>query len=395
MSERKRKAASGSAALDIDNDLPPSKKRGVTTKTVEKWIADNDKTLNTTAWLKYDKADREHVATLKCSVCFRFNDRLCGARNYSQAYIVGSTNLCTSAFKEHAASDMHKRAMVLLKKSQGADVVEYAPIARMLTTLDAEAEMKLKRKFEIAYFLCKENLAFAKMSPLCALEEKHGVDLGSGYKNDKACATFVEYIAQEQRELLTSTLARAKFFSIQSDGSTDAGNAENELFLVLYLDPHAPDGEVHVRDKFLTVRQPTRCDAKGLFECFTRALDHVGIVGWEEKLIGFGCDGASVNIGARGLRGFLENSVPWVVVFWCLAHRLELSLKDALKDTFFSSVDEMSLRVYYLYEKSPKKCRELDEVVAELKMCLELSEMPDKGGKDRYVLAERVLLLTR
>ena len=85
----------------------------------------------------------------------------------------------------------------------------------------------------------------------------------------------------------------------------------------------------------------------------------------------FGCDGASVNIGAGGLRGSLEKSVPWVVVFWCLAHRLELSLKDALKDTFFSSIDEMPLRVYYLYEKSPKTCRELDDVVAELNTCFE------------------------
>ena len=79
-------------------------------------------------------------------------------------------------------------------------------------------------------------------------------------------------------------------------------------------------------------------------------------------MIGFGCDGTSVNIGAGSLRGFLEKSVPWVVVFWCSDHRLELSLKDAPKDTVFSSIDEMLLRVYYLYEKSPKKCRELDEV---------------------------------
>ena len=94
------------------------------------------KTLYTT-WLKYDKADREHVATLKCSVCFRFNDKLLSTRNYNPAYVVGSTNLRTSAFKEHAASDMHQRAMVLLnKKSQGSAVVEYAPIAKMLTTLD-------------------------------------------------------------------------------------------------------------------------------------------------------------------------------------------------------------------------------------------------------------------
>ncbi len=83
------------------------------------WIAGNDKALNTTTWLKYDKTDRKHVAALKCSVCFRFNDKLRGARNFSQAYIVGSTNLRTSAFKEHAASDMHKRAMVLLKQSYG------------------------------------------------------------------------------------------------------------------------------------------------------------------------------------------------------------------------------------------------------------------------------------
>ena len=368
---------SGQKRTAVNGDLPPAKKakRGVTTKTVDKWITDNDKMLNTVTWLKYSKSDHEHVATLLCSVCTRFNDRLRGVMNYNQAYIVGSTNLRTSSFKEHVASDMHQRAMVLLKKSQCTNVAEYAPIARMLTELDAEAEMRLKRKFELAYFICKENLAFAKMGPLCTLEEQHGVDLGLGYKNDKACVTFVEYIAQERRELLTTTLARAKFFSVQSDGSTDAGNAENELFLVLYHDPHAPDGRVHVRDRFLTVQQPVRANAKGLFNCFTRALDYIGVADWEEKLIGFGCDGASVNIGAHGLRGFLENSVPWVVVFWCLAHRLELSLKGALKNTFY-----MLLRGYYLYEKSPKKCRKLDEVVVELKLCLEPGEMPDKGG---------------
>ena len=67
------------------------------------------------------------------------------------------------------------------------------------------------------------------------------------------------------------------------------------------------------------------------------------------------------------------------MVCWCLAHRLELSLKDALKDTFFSTIDEILLQVYYLYENSPKKCRELDEVVAELNTCFESSVMPDEG----------------
>jgi len=40
----------------------------------------------------------------------------------------------------------------------------------------------------------------------------------------------------------------------------------------------------------------------------------------ESRLIGFGCDGTSVNLGANGLRGYLEKCVPWVVSFWYLAH---------------------------------------------------------------------------
>ena len=38
------------------------------------------------------------------------------------------------------------------------------------------------------------------------------------------------------------------------------------------------------------------------------------------------------------------------------------------------------MQVYYVYEKSPKKCRELVEVVNELKACLDQSEMPQQGG---------------
>ena len=80
----------------------------------------------------------------------------------------------------------------------------------------------------------------------------------------------------------------------------------------------------------------------------------LGVSDWKSKLIGFGCDGASVNMGARGLRGFLQLSMPWMVVFWCLAHGLELALKDALKNTYFSQVDKLLLRIYYLYESLPR-----------------------------------------
>ena len=46
------------------------------------------------------------------------------------------------------------------------------------------------------------------------------------------------------------------FFSLQADGSRDVSNVEDELFLVLYFDPYANNGKVHVHDIFFTVRQP-------------------------------------------------------------------------------------------------------------------------------------------
>ena len=102
-----------------------------------------------------------------------------------------------------------------------------------------------------------------------------------------------------------------------------------------------------------------------------------------------------------GLKGLLTHEMPWVFVFWCLAHRLELSVKDALKPTFFAMVEELLLGLYYIYEKSPKKCRKLEGIGVELKACWEPTEMPSKGGthplctcRTRFV-AHKVVALER
>ena len=283
--------------------------------------------------------------------------------------------------------------MSLFKKQQSSSVLEYAPIARALTNLpmDERSKQRTKHKFEVSYMIAKEKFALTKMQPLCDLEEKHGVDLGPGYRNDHACATFIEYIARDFQQQPVAALNQCKFFSLQADSSTDTGNTENELFLVLYFDSHSADGTVHVWDRFFTVRQLGSGTASGLMECLEGALLYMGITDWEQKMIGLGCDGCSANMGERGLQGLLQLRLPWVVVFWCLAHRLELSLKDALKNTFFSSVDELLLQVYFVYEKSPKKCRELQEIADELRSCLGPSKLPLQGLSRKISALGRVI----
>ena len=50
-----------------------------------------------------------------------------------------------------------------------------------------------------------------------------------------------------------------------------------------------------------------------------------------------------------------------------------------MSKNYFTTVDELPFRIYYIYEKSPKKCHELN-IVAELKQCLEPGDLPAEGG---------------
>ena len=88
---------------------PSTKKRVVQRRTVEKWIVENDKAMNTASWLQFETApppDRDRVAVLKCAVCTQFKEKLESMRNFKPAFIEGTSNVLTSTFKEHATSDM-------------------------------------------------------------------------------------------------------------------------------------------------------------------------------------------------------------------------------------------------------------------------------------------------
>ena len=86
---------------------------------------------------------------------------------------------------------MHGHAVLLYLKSLSGCIVNYSPIAKALSTHDANKQAAVSCKFEVTYMICKEGLALRKMSALCELEEKHEVNLGTGYKNELACAQFV------------------------------------------------------------------------------------------------------------------------------------------------------------------------------------------------------------
>ena len=129
-----------SASTRSSSATTPAKKakRQVAVSTFEKWQRNYDGDHQTLSWLRCDtdKADRNLVALLWCSVCRNYQDKICSMKNYSSVWVMGTENQLTSNVLDHVACDQHKAAMLHLRtaqaKASSESVTSYAPIAHAL-----------------------------------------------------------------------------------------------------------------------------------------------------------------------------------------------------------------------------------------------------------------------
>ena len=106
-------------------------------------------------WLRseVDSQDKSLVSTLWCSVCRQYEKRICGHKNFSRAWIDGSSNHKTSNIADHADSEPHKAAMMYLRKDQAKarnePITSYSPIARssLSSSMDPAVRERVKKKF--------------------------------------------------------------------------------------------------------------------------------------------------------------------------------------------------------------------------------------------------------
>ncbi|XP_046840401.1 zinc finger protein 862-like [Xenia sp. Carnegie-2017] len=157
---------------------------------------------------------------------------------------------------------------------------------------------------------------------------------------------------------LDEDLKDARYLSVLCDCSTDTSVKSQELFYVLYVNKNGRS-----TCKLMSVETVENEDAAGLKEAMKEAFARFGITNFESKLAATGLDGASVNMGRNtGLAARLKDVAPWLTVVHCFNHRLELAAADAFNATFFAQVDEILRQLFSLYQKSPKKLRELKKL---------------------------------
>ena len=92
------------------------------------------------------------------------------------------------------------------------------------------------------------------------------------------------------------------------------------------------------------------------------------------------------------MKGIMQRALPWLFWAWCYVHRLELACKDSFTNTLFKDIQDVLLRLYYLYEKSPKKSRELVYIVADLQETFGLPKggnLPIRSQGSRWITHRR------
>ena len=193
----------------------------------------------------------------------------------------------TSNIHDHASSEQHSHAMALLQREEaavrGQNSISTAPIVIALTTLSEDEKVRLRHKFDIAYWLALEKISFRKFPSVCELETRRGVNIGTTYTTETAAKSFTGYIAQAQRNKLVMNLQKAKFFLPLLDGSTDASNVDNELLLVVWFDKDEFGEKVYTRSSYLCISRPLTATALGIYDVVQAAVQMLGIPAISEE----------------------------------------------------------------------------------------------------------------
>ena len=179
-------------------------KRQVSKETFSKWQKVHECEFQVMSWLRctVDRSDKSLVSTLWCEVCRKYERKIDSKKNFSRAWIDGSTNHKTSNVVDHTSNEQHKAAMALLRQEQAKNasepVASYSTIACCLhnPSIGPATRERIKKKFDITYLMAKENLPFTKYPAIHDLLERHGVQLGFSYKTRESAHSFAHFIAE-------------------------------------------------------------------------------------------------------------------------------------------------------------------------------------------------------
>ena len=289
-------------------------------------------------WLQHDPDSN----TMTCSACKEF-DTEC-----TSSFVKGCGNMKHDALVKHESSDIHLKCMKA-NKAKSAKVGS-TPAEKILSSLNKQQYDRMCNLFIICHGLAKHARPFTDIEWQCKMAERHGVDIGHGYRNQMSAKVFTHYIAQVVRRSLCSDLQQAPFWTVIIDGSNDSASLEAELLYVRYVK------KGKICSSFASYVNVDRANAPGILGALDTGLERLGLAQEEieEKVLGLGSDGASVMLGKkRGVAALLKERQPLLQAVHCAAHRLELAFKDTFrKNALHVRCETLLLGLHLFYKRS-------------------------------------------
>lgn len=335
---------------------------------------------------------------MTCEICIKWKDKLSG----TNAFITGSRNFKSSAVAEHAQSKLHKQALRLEESEQATNEnrkarvhvpppTSDAPIVQAVSNMGritAEEKAAMQRLFDIAYLLAYKGRPYSDFIDHIEIEKLHGVNFmpSSAYENDMGCKLFIHFAAKALYELeLKDKIKRANFVTVLSDGATDAACIEKEVVYILFVDPD----EFKASLAFLSLKSVPSQDAQGITSAIIDAFKDCDILDKLQRIVFFESDGTAVNSGLKNgvIKVLQEKFGSHIKFFWCLSHRLELAVKDAIQEDM-KEVETALRDLYYVYQNSGKRLRELRSLYEILKDVYSFENKqvkPSKASGTRWI----------
>jgi hypothetical protein len=221
-----------------------------------------------------------------------------------------------------------------------------------------------ERIFRTAYECAQSQLSFREYPRLINLQSKNGLDCGNVLYSDHACADILQHIASQMRKEIVDHIIKTKStFALMVDEST---SCSNEQSLIVYIRTLF-NGEPCVYFLGLLPLCGTRSET--IYNILSEFLTGIGLSDQilMNQFVAFCSDGASNMLGKhQGVATLLLAKFPNLVVFHCMAHRLELAVKQAVDDVNnVSHFRDLIDSIYKLFSMSPKNQRELNEAAGQ------------------------------
>lgn len=305
----------------------------------------------------------------------------CLAANKVNTFTTGCCSFRLENITTHNASKDHTFA-AKTHENKHKDEQE-TPAGLALLSLNEANKDNLRRLLRNAHYIAKLGRPYTDFVALHQLDQAKEIvpATSMSYTNDKAAPVFIKAIAEVRRKQLVKSL-KGQMYTVMVDEATDSGIVEELIVYIRFCPPSLKPVTEMLAIKSIS----SRPNSEAIYDLIVSTLKDDAELGddWAQNLCGFTSDGVSVLQGHKnGVRALLSKDQPQLLSIHCMAHRLELSIKDSVSSVSFQvKVDETLLALYLLYHNSPAMRAELQQIASD-KNCKLL--LPTRVGGTRWV----------